>query len=141
MRELERSLPAKVLKQQQVSFELYTKVINQKPKEKNKIYSLHEPDDYCVGKGKDHKPYEHGRKASVVSTVKSQVIVGVESHDEHEHDSNTLKSALQSAHQFREKEIELAIVDRGYRGAKKKVEIEVLLPSAPLKRDSQYQRQ
>ncbi len=52
-----------------------------------------------------------------------------------------MKSALQSAHQFRSKDIELAIVDRGYRGAKKKVEIEVLLPSAPLKRDNKYQRQ
>ena len=36
--------------------------------DKNKGYSLHEPDVYCVGKRKDHKPYEYGRKASVVAT-------------------------------------------------------------------------
>jgi IS5 family transposase len=32
-------------------------------------------------------------------------------------------------------------VDRGYRGAKKYVDCEVLLPSPPLKRDTEYQRQ
>jgi len=141
MRELERKMPTALVEEQKGNFELYAKVISQKPKDKNKIYSLHEPDIYCIGKGKDHKPYEYGRKASIVSTVKSQVIVGVESHDTHEHDSNTLKAALQRAHKFRDKEIELAVVDRGYRGSKKKVDTEVLLPSPPLKRDTDYLRQ
>ena len=54
---------------------------------------------YCVGKGKDNKAYEYGRKASVVSTKDSNIIVGVASHDEHEHDSKTLKAALESAHE------------------------------------------
>jgi hypothetical protein len=27
----------------------------QQPKDKNKIYSLHEPDVYVIAKGKDHK--------------------------------------------------------------------------------------
>ena len=81
-----------------------------RPQDKNKIYSLHESDIYCVGKGKDHKMYEYGRKASVVSTVDSQVIVGVESHDEHIHDSKTLSSALASANGNRKTAIELAVV-------------------------------
>ena len=36
------------------------------------------------------------------------------------------------------KAIELAVMDRGYRGAKKSIpdEIDILLPSPPLKRDS-----
>ena len=140
LRELQRKLPEAVLEREAERFNRYEKVLQQQPKDKNKIYSLHEPDVYCVGKGKDHKPYEYGRKASVVSTLKSQVIVGVESHDEHVHDSKTLKSALASARVNRNTDIELAVVDRGYRGAKKKVDIDVLLPSAPLKRDSDYQR-
>lgn len=141
MRELERCLSSAALADQAENFKMYRKVLAQKPKDKDKIYSLHETDIYCVGKGKDHKPYEYGRKASIVSTLKSQVIVGVESHDEHQHDSKTLESALESAHEFRDKDIDLAVVDRGYRGAKKYVECEVLLPSAPLKRDTEYQRQ
>jgi len=141
LRELQRKLPETVLQQEAERFALYERVLAQQPKDSHKIYSLHEPDVYCVGKGKDHKPYEYGRKASVVSTLKSQVIVGVESHDEHTHDSRTLKSALASAHRIRKTKIELAVVDRGYRGAKKQVDIEVLLPNPPLKRDTDYQRQ
>lgn len=141
MRELGRKLPDEILELQQDNFDLYTKVINQKRGDKDKIYSLHEPDIYCVGKGKDHKPYEYGRKASVVTTAKSGVIVGVQSHDEHQHDSKTLKSALDHAMTHRKKKIKLAVVDRGYRGAKKYVKCDVLLPSAPLKKDSEYERQ
>lgn len=140
LRELQRTLPASIRERELDRFSLYERVLAQQPKDKDKIYSLHEPDVYCVGKGKDHKPYEYGRKASVVSTLKSQVIVGVASHDQHVHDSKTLKSALASAHRHRHTNIELAVVDRGYRGAKKTVDVEVLLPGAPLKRDTEYQR-
>jgi hypothetical protein len=38
----------------------------QQPKDKNKIYSLHEPDVYVIAKGKDHKQYEYGNKVSIV---------------------------------------------------------------------------
>ncbi|VVM18005.1 Mobile element protein, partial [uncultured Gammaproteobacteria bacterium] len=34
-------------------------VLAQQPKDKNKIYSLHEPDVYVIAKGKDHKQYEY----------------------------------------------------------------------------------
>jgi len=140
LRELQRKLPEAILEQEAERFALYERVLTQQPKDKNKVYSLHEPDIYCVGKGKDHKPFEYGRKASIVSTLNSQVIVGVESHAQHEHDSKTLKGALAQAQQHRAKPIKTAVVDRGYRGAKKHVEVEVLLPSTPLKRDTPYQR-
>ena len=141
LRELCRKLPNEILEREAERFALYEQVLNQQPQDKNKVYSLHEPDVYCVGKGKDHKPYEYGRKASVVSTVKSQIIVGVESHDEHIHDSKTLKSVLAMANSHRKSDIELAVVDRGYRGAKQHVDIEVLLPGKALKRDTNYHRQ
>ena len=35
-----------------------------------KIYSLHAPEVECIGKGKAHRPYEFGVKASVATTVK-----------------------------------------------------------------------
>ena len=60
--------------------EFYRKVLSQKKNDKTKIYSLHEPKVYCVAKGKDHKPYEYGSKASVVSTAKGGVILAVDSH-------------------------------------------------------------
>lgn len=67
--------------------------------------------------------------------------MGVESHDEHVHDSKALKSVLAMAHQVRQTDINLAVVDRGYRGVKQHVDIDVLLPGPPLKRDTAYQRQ
>ncbi len=143
LRELTCKLSASVLVDEAERFALYQRVIDQRRTSKNKVYSLHESDVYCVGKGKDHKPYEYGRKASVVSTKDSNIIVGVASHDEHEHDSKTLKAALESAHEHRTKPIKLAVVDRGYRGAKKHIPegIDILLPGPPLKRDTVYQRQ
>lgn len=140
MRELQRKLPEDRLKIESDRFAMYERVLAQSPKDKNKIYSLHESDVYRVGKGKDHKPYEYGRKASVVTTLESKVIVGVESHDEHVHDSVTLKPALEAANRNRTKPIETAVVDRGYRGAKRKVDVEVIIPSPPLKRDDKTQR-
>ena len=131
LRELERKLPAHVLKELAEQFALYQRVLEQSPKDKNKIYSLHEPDIYCVGKGKDHKPYEYGRKASVVSTLKGKIIIGVVSHDEHVHDSKTLAPALTHAHQHRTTLIDLAVVDRGYRGSQQYFDTEVLLPKPP----------
>lgn len=112
-RELNRKLSASALAEEADRFALYHRVIDHRRTDKNKVYSLHESDVYCVGKGKDHKAYEYGRKASIVSTKDSNIIVGVASHDEHEHDSKTLKAALQSAHEHRDKAIKLAVVDRG----------------------------
>ena len=141
LRELQRKLPASVVEKMSTDFYFYKKVLAQQKKDKNKIYRLHEPQVYCIAKGKDHKPYEYGRKASIVSTLKRQVIIGVKSHDAHEHDSKTLAPALAHAEQHRTTPISMAVVDRGYRGAKQSVETEVLLPSPPLKRDSDDQRQ
>jgi hypothetical protein len=47
----------------------YQRVLAQKPKDKNKIYSLHEPDVYVIAKGKDHKQYEYGNKGSLMSLL------------------------------------------------------------------------
>ncbi len=141
LRELQRIFPKDVLAREAERFALYERVLAQQTKDKNKVYSLHEPGVYCVGKGKDHKPYEYGRKASVVSTQGSHSIIGVASHDTHVHDSKTLAEALACAHRQRHSAIELAVVDRGYRGAKSKVDTEVLLPGPPLKRDTQEQRE
>lgn len=50
--------------------------------DRNKIYSLHEPQVYCLSKGKEHKKYEFGSKASVVMTKTHGVIVGAVAHEE-----------------------------------------------------------
>ena len=83
------------------SFYLFMRVLLQERNTPNKIYSLQEPHVYAVGKGKDHKAWEYGTKASIVVTKKSGIIVGVASHTKNEHDSKTLKDALISANSNR----------------------------------------
>jgi len=141
IRELRRRLPGYALFEcYQKDFLLYERVLRQQPKDKNKIYSLHEPDVYCIGKGKDHKPYEYGNKVSVAATSKTNIIVGVVSHECNIHDNHSLPEVLDHIKTSRGKVVKEAVCDRGYRGRKKFGETKVILPSPPLKRDNRYQR-
>ncbi len=95
---------------------LYEQVLSQQPKDKNKIYSLHEPQVYCTAKGKDNKPYEYGNKVTIASTAKGHLIVGVVSHERNLHDSHTLPEVLQHIKLSCGKAVRQAVCDRGYRG-------------------------
>jgi len=119
---------------------LYERVLAQQPKDKHKIYSLHEPQVYCMAKGKDHKPYEYGNKVSIASTAKGNVIVGVVSHEKNLHDSHTLPAVLRHIESTRGQAPEQAVCDRGYRGKSNVNDTEIVLPKKALKRDNRYQR-
>jgi IS5 family transposase len=121
-------------------FYLYMRVLLQERNSKNKIYSLHETHAYAINKGKDHKGYEYGTKASIVTTKDSGIIVGVAAHEKNEHDSKTLEAALTSANSNRERPIREAICDRGYRGKKEVLGTTICIPDTPLKTDTKYQK-
>jgi len=141
MRDISRNFTQEQLTKHKEAFELYTKVINQKRKDSNKVYSLHENHIYAIAKGKDHKKYEYGTKASLVTTMKSNVIIGVAAHEKNEHDSKTLEAALASANKHRTKPIVEAICDRGYRGKKEVDGTHICIPDTPKKRDTKYQKE
>ncbi len=140
MRELKRKLDQEVILAYESDFSLYEKVLTQQPKDQNKIYSLHEPQVYCIAKGKDHKPYEYGTKASIVSTSQSGIILSAVSHAKNIHDSKTLDEVLSKALKQRQIPISQAVCDRGYRGVKEVDGIEIVLPKKPLKKDNRYQK-
>ena len=141
IRELQRKLSTHSLfETYQKDFLFYQKVLAQQPKDKNKIYSLHEPDVYVIAKGKDHKQYEYGNKVSIVSTKDTNIIVGVASHDKNIHDSKTLNVAISHANSNRNKPIKQAVCDRGYVGAKVVLGANIILPKKALKRDNRYQQ-
>jgi IS5 family transposase len=141
IRELRRSLPCYALfEQHQKDFLFYERILNQKKDDHNKIYSLHEPDVYCIGKGKDHKPYEYGNKVSIAATAKSNIIGGVVSHPENLHDNKTLFDVLAHCQNSRGKAVKAGVCDRGYRGPKQIGETKIILPAPPLKRDNRYQQ-
>lgn len=100
------------------SFYLYMRVLSQEKNTPNKIYSLHELDAYAINKGKDHKGYEFGTKASIAITKTSGVIVGAVAHKTNVGDVNTLNDIVGHAQESIETHIENTIGDRGYRGKK-----------------------
>ena len=126
-------------------FYLYMRVLLQEKHTKNKIYSLHETDAYAVNKGKDHKGYEYGTKASLVTAKNSGIIVGVSAHSKNEHDSKTLHLALENTVSNIGTKVKEAIGDRGYRGKKSitidEHSINISIPGNQLKRDTQKQVQ
>ena len=90
--------------------------------------------------GKDHKQYEYGNKVSIATTAKSNIIVGVVSHDKNIHDNHTLPEVLNHIDVSRGKSVNEAVCDRGYRGKTRFNETKIVLPKKPLKRDNRYQR-
>jgi len=141
IRDLKRNMNETQLQKYQETFELFLKVSDQKQKDSNKIYSLHEQHIYAIAKGKDHKKYEYGTKASIVKTKKSGVIIGAVAHEKNEHDSKTLQAALSHANKYRTKKIKEATCDRGYRGVKEVDGTVICIPGTPKKRDTKYQRE
>ena len=71
-RDLLRKLPADVLLTaiEQQAIEHAARLLIQTRRSKNKLYSLHAPEVECISKGKAHKRYEFGVKASIATTLK-----------------------------------------------------------------------
>lgn len=113
VRELERKLPDN--HKYSNSLDLFTRVLNQKRNDKNKIYSLHEPSVHCISKGKEHKKYEFGNKVSILYTQNTGVIVGALSF-KNEYDGHTLPQALEQYERLKNKSPKNVFADRGYKG-------------------------
>lgn len=94
------------------------RILMQERDDKNKIYSVHEPDVECISKGKAHKRYEYGCKASVVLTHKEGLALSVQAIHGNPYDGHTLKQSLEHAEKISGGRIEKAYVDRGYKGHK-----------------------
>jgi IS5 family transposase len=125
VRELKRHLGQESVYEK--NFDLFTRVLLQKRNSKSKIYSLHEPDTVCISKGKEHKKFEFGNKASFVITRNTGVLVGAMGF-RNEFDGHTLKPALEQVKKLTGKDPKTAAVDRGYRGNSKIGETNVLIP-------------
>jgi IS5 family transposase len=116
VRELERKLPPEILNRYETKLALYKKVLSQERGDSNKIYSLHEPEVKCYTKGKEHKKYEFGSKASFLVTQRTGVIVGALNFTDPLHDSNTIEPALEQYERLTGNKAKDVYLDRGYRG-------------------------
>ncbi len=136
IRELERNLP--LCSKYESELALYKQILAQKQNSKNKVYALHEQEVCCMSKGKEHKKYEFGNKASFAKTD-TGVIVGALGF-RNEYDGHTLVPALEQIKRLTGNTPERAKVDRGYRGKKQIGETQILIPTPPKKSLSYYQR-
>ena len=117
IRDFERKTEVmKLDKESQILLGVVKNIFNQKRNDSNKIYSVHEPHVECISKGKVHKKYEFGCKASIVITHKEGLALDVRAVHGNPYDGHTLKEALKKAEINSGKEIDTAYVDRGYRG-------------------------
>jgi IS5 family transposase/transposase len=83
--------------------------------DKNKVYSVHEPDVDCISKGKAHKRYEFGTKVSVATTSRGCWFVGALAFHGNPYDGHTLSRTLEQVTKMA-RNPEHVFVDRGYRG-------------------------
>lgn len=116
VRELGRKLPIMALGQYLPKLKIYQQVLSQKKGDSGKIYSIHEPDTKCYSKGKEHKKFEFGSKASVLVDQNTGIIVGAYNFTQTLHDSKTVPDALEQYERLTGAEAAEVFVDRGYRG-------------------------
>jgi transposase, IS5 family len=85
-----------------------------------KIYSLHAPEVECIGKGKAHRPYEFGVKASVATTLHrskgGQFVAHVASLPGNPYDGHTLAAVVPGIEKQIGAGLARIVADRGYRG-------------------------
>jgi IS5 family transposase len=109
----------------------FERVLRQKRTDKNKIYSLHEPNVQCIAKGKTHKPYEFGSKASFLIGKHSGIVLGALNLEKNDYDGHTLEPALEQYERWHGQRPSIAIGDLGYRGRAKIGTTKVLTPASP----------
>ncbi len=95
---------------------LVGRLLEQGPKSKDKLCSLHEPEVDCISKGKARVRYEFGTKVSLATTLDGGLIVGARSFPGNPYDGHILAPALEQVEILTDTRPGLAVVDRGYCG-------------------------
>lgn len=90
---------------------LYKRVLAQQRTDKDKIYSLHEPATCCISKGKEHKKYEFGNKASFVKNNRGVIFGAMDFRNEY--DGHTLEATLEKVGQLIGKLPKIATIAMG----------------------------
>ena len=117
VRDIERK--ASVMSDEMIELmDIAQRALSQTKKSKNKVYSVHEPDVECICKGKVNQRYEFGCKVGIITTAKTNWILGTQAYKGNPYDGDTLEKNLEQAQDISEIAIKQAVVDQGYRGRK-----------------------
>jgi IS5 family transposase len=126
-----------ILKSYMEEFDVLYRVLTQNREDKNKVYSIHEPEVLCISKGKEHKQYEFGNKSSFAYTRGSGIIVGALAIDGNAYDGHTLNPQLEQVKELTGGKIKKAIVDKGYKVKGGIPGVDIVMPKM-LKGESYY---
>ena len=119
--------------------ELYRRVIRQERSDKDKVYSLHEPEVECISKGKEHKKYEFGNKSAIAKTGSGLIVSALAFHG-NPYDGHTLPAHLEQVSRLTGYTPKEALADRGYRGRKRVGSTEISIPTSGSPGQSYYQK-
>ncbi len=95
---------------------LVERLLAQKPKDSNKLYSLHAPEVVCISKGKARTPYEFGCKVGIATTNREGLVLAARSFEGNPYDGHTLAATVDQAVEIGGVDPERIYVDKGYRG-------------------------
>ncbi len=141
VRDIERQFnPTQKLKYKELLI-ILNKILTQKKGDKNKIYSIHEPQVSCIAKGKEAKKFEFGNKSGIVLTKTTKIVVGAIAFEDNPYDGHTLEEHLKQTEYLTESKPKVGIVDRGYRGKKNIDGVEIISPTVPKKGTTPYEKQ
>jgi IS5 family transposase len=115
IREVERQTESPSLKLYKL-LQTAHRIYEQLRHDKNKIYSVHEPEVECIAKGKAGKQYEFGNKVSVAVSSRGGWFVGAKSFTGNPYDGHTLTAQMKQVESLIANQVSEVYVDMGYRG-------------------------
>ena len=134
-RDIERKVVERDEELQQLLY-LSSRLQAQQKDSKNKIYSLHAQEVECISKGKAHKRYEFGTKASITTTRDSGVVIGALAFKKNMFDGHTVPAVLEQVERLLHRVPAVGIADRGYRGKSKVKNTQIVTPKPARKNAS-----
>lgn len=140
VREIKRKLPSELMPKYEKRIEIFERILEQTKDSKDKIYSIHEPQVYCMAKGKENKKYEFGNKVTLAIGKVFGVVMAVISHKKNIYDGKALPEVFAQIENRCGKILKLGIGDRGYRGSSKIGDIQMIIPKPSAKNATRYQR-
>lgn len=137
-REIRRKLPSSKQLNYSKELEIFEKILSQQRKDKNKIYSIHENEIYCIAKGKSHKKYEFGTKVSFALTAHTGIVVSAINFEKNVYDGHTMPDVIKQIKKLTGGTPEIAVCDRSYKSPKKFMNTIILSPKKLGKTVSDY---
>jgi len=141
VRDIERQFTPSQQGKYKELFIILNKILIQQKGDKNKVYSIHEPQVSCIAKGKEAKKFEFGNKSGFVLTKTTKIVVGAIAFENNPYDGHTLEEHLKQTEYLTQSRPKVGIVDRGYKGRKKINGTKIISPSIPKKETTQYEKQ